>query len=344
MSTTKYPHSATIRDVAKAAGVAPSTVSRAFSKPGRVKAETARQIFKIADELGYRTNHILSYSQSDQPQHFNNLIAIVVADLANPVFAGIVKSVLHECTSNQLGLLVLDSEENGPLERAILRKTTDHVDGIILASSRLTDSAARKTAEIKPVITINRPIRGIQSIVTDINTGIAEAVEYLHELGHTNLTYLAGPDASWQNGMRWRSLSVSCQKFHMRVHRITCPSPNYSGGYRCFDAFQQNPTSAVLGYNDLIAIGFIAALKAHKIKVPNEVSVIGIDNTSISTLTTPALTTIDMPHKQAGKLAAGKMVTALLHKTTGNRRHDLAPLILPTNLVKRASTAQAPTT
>ncbi|MDF7664390.1 LacI family DNA-binding transcriptional regulator [Bifidobacterium sp. ESL0763] len=341
MATNQHSQETTIRDVAKAAGVAPSTVSRAFSRPGRVKVETAQHIFDIADALGYRTKRIHSCPPAEESKRFNNLIAIVVADLANPVFAGMVKSVLHECSDKQLGLLVLDSEENGPLERDILRQTSNHVDGVILASSRLADSSARKIAEIKPVITINRPIRGIQSIVADIHIGLLEVVNHLHALGHTGITYLAGPDASWQNGMRWRSLTIACKQYRMKLHRITCPSPNYSGGYRCFEAFRQNPTTAVVGYNDLVSIGFIAALKSKKINVPGEVSVVGIDNTSISTLTTPALTTIDMPHRMAGKMAAQKLIATLLHCPVKTSKPNMKPVMLPTHIIKRTSTGQA---
>ncbi|KFI95428.1 periplasmic binding protein/LacI transcriptional regulator [Bifidobacterium stellenboschense] len=327
----------TIRDVARAAGVNPSTVSRAFARPGRVNVDTAKRIFAVADELGYRSETVHSYPTSGDGGHLNGLIAFVVADLANPIYAELVKSAQHQCLRKGFGLLVIDSEESGALEQNALRQTNVHIDGIVLASSRLSDSAVRKMAETKPVITINRSVRGVQSVIADTHEGIAQAVKHLDELGHASITYLSGPAASWQDGIRWRALTAACEARHIRLRRIMCPNPTFSGGYRCYDAYAKNPTTAVIGYNDLEAIGFIAALKAHQVAVPQQVSVIGIDDTPISALTTPALTTIRLPRRQMGEAAVQELISRLLHTA---HDHTMVPIRFATTLVNRASTAE----
>lgn len=328
----------TIRDVAQAAGVNPSTVSRAFARPGRVNVETAQHIFAVADRLGYRSGKVTRYPTGGDEQRLNGLVAFVVADLANPIFAELVKSAQHQCLRRGFGLLVIDSEESRTLEQSALQQAGTHIDAIILASSRLSDSAIRKMAETKPVITINRIVRGVESVIADIHAGITESVNHLLDLGHTSLTYLSGPAASWQDGIRWRAVSSACEARHIRLRRIMCPQPTFSGGYRCIDAFLRNPTTAVIAYNDLEAIGFIAALKSKRIAVPQQVSVIGIDDTPISALTTPALTTIRIPRKQIGESAAQEMISRLLHTA-----HDVpaVPIRFETTLVPRASTATA---
>lgn len=329
---------ATIRDVAKAVGVSPSTVSRAFARPGRVSAETARRIRDAADRLGYRAKAITSLNMNDSDQ-LNGLLAITVADLGNPIFADYVKSAQHQCLRKGFGLLIIDFEETHLIERKALKLAMHHVDGLILASSRSSDATIRKLAEIKPLIVLNRPIRGVHSIVPDAQQGVAEAVEYLMQLGHSELTYLSGPEASWQDGRRWRVLSQCCSKAGMRLRRISSNAPSYSGGYRYSDEFMRNPTTAVIAYNDIVAIGFIKALQAKGMRVPEEVSVVGIDDTPISSLVDPALSTVRLPRKEPAEQAVDEIIAQL--------RHAQAESAMPTTkflrstFIPRASTGPA---
>ena len=325
----------TIRDVARVAGVAPSTVSRAFARPGRVSVNTARRIQQVADSLGYRTTSISTFNPSND---FNGLIAFVVADLSNPVFAEYTRSAQHECLEHNLGLLVIDSEENMLIERDAIRLASRHIDGIILASSRLSDAGIRKLAEMKPVIAMNRSIRGVQSVIADTTQGLTSAVERLIELGHHSITYLGGPDSSWQEGVRWRTISSLCSTHGLRLRRVASSAPTFSGGYRCRVGFLKNPTTAVIAYNDIMAIGFIAALHAQGIAVPQQVSVVGIDDVQFSSLVSPALSTVRIPRKQLGASAVDEMYAVLNHS---KRSDNLQPVILGSSFVVRASTGHA---
>lgn len=330
-----YHTAVTIRDVAKAAGVATSTVSRAFSRPGRVSSATAQRIHDIADKLGYRASAIRSF---DPNEEFNRMIAIVVADISNPVFAEYTRSAQHQCFANNLGLLVIDSEENATVERNAIRLSSRHIDGIILASSRLSDTGIRKLAQIKPVIAMNRSIRGVQSVMSDPQIGLEQAVDHLIMLGHKTITYLGGPDTSWQDGMRWRELSAICSTRHLKLRRVPSGVPTFSGGYRCRELFLANPSDTVIAYNDIMAIGFIAALHAKGISVPAQVSVVGIDDVQFSSLVTPALSTVRLPRKELGSRVVDEMVELLHHTKRGDH---MRPVILDSTFIVRASTGKA---
>ena len=325
----------TIRDVAAAAGVTASTVSRAFARPGRVNSATAARIQRIADSMGYHTTSITRFDPSDR---FNGLIAIVVADLSNPVFAEYTRSAQHECMEHDLGLLVIDSEENMLIERNAIHLATRHIDGIILASSRLSDAGIRKLAQMKPIVAINRSIRGVQSVLADTTKGLTRAVDHLLELGHHDISYLGGPESSWQEGVRWRTVSSLCSARSIRPRRIMSTAPTFSGGYRCRTQFLEHRTSAVIAYNDIMAIGFIAALHAQGIRVPQEVSVVGIDDVQFSSLVSPALSTVRLPRKELGAGAVDEM-NAILHHT--NKPECLKPVVLDSTFVVRASTGRA---
>lgn len=328
----------TIRDVARLVGVSPSTVSRAFARPGRVSAETARRIRDAADKLGYRVKTVTSLNMTDS-EHLNGLIAITVADLGNPIFADYVKSAQHECLRKGFGLLVIDFEETNLIERKALNLAMGHVDGLILTSSRSSDATVRKLAEIKPLIALNRPIRGVQSIIPDARQGLSEAIEHLMQLGHDEVTYLSGPEASWQDGRRWRTLSELCARSGIRLRRVASEAPSYSGGYRYSDEFMRNPTTAVIAYNDILAIGFIKALQARGIRIPEEISVIGIDDTPVSSLVTPALSTVRLPRKEPAELAVDDIISQLRH--TRPETNATSTRFLKSTFIPRSSTGPA---
>ena len=335
MSETTPPSKVTIHDVAQAAGVSISTVSRAFARPGRVSAATAKRIRQIADELGYRS-HIVDARTPYDEEHLHGMLAITVADIANPVFADYVKAAQHQCLRKGFGLVVIDSEETGVIERSTLQLTYGHVDGFILASSRSSDTAIRKIAEIKPVVTLNRPVRGLPSIIADSTHGLNAAVKRLIELGHTSLTYLSGPAASWQDGMRWRVINQLSSEHRIKLRRVPCESPSYGGGYNAAKTFLASPTSAVIAYNDNIAIGFVAALKHQGMTVPDDVSVVGIDDLPVSVLVEPPISSVRMPRRLLGEQAVDELIGRLHHTIN---RPSTEPVMLRSSFVERASIA-----
>lgn len=323
----------TIRDVAEAAGVAPSTVSRAFARPGRVSAETTAHIREVAERLGYRAGTITAQTATANGEP-NGLLAIVVADLRNPVYADYTRSAQHQCLRNGYGLMVIDSEETDKLEKAALQSASRHIDGIILASSRLSDAGIRKLAEIKPLVAINRSIQGIQSVIADPTTGMEQAITRLAQLGHESLSYLAGPESSWQDGVRWRTLTAICGRHGVRVRRIGASEPTFHGGFLCGEAFVQNPTSAVLAYNDIMAIGFTTSLQARRIAVPGDVSVVGIDDIQLGALVTPTLSTVHLARYRAGETAVEEVLAAVRHTNDPRNRR---PIMFDSHFVERDS-------
>ncbi|OZG68019.1 LacI family DNA-binding transcriptional regulator [Bifidobacterium eulemuris] len=337
MSEPDTENRATIRDVAQAAGVSISTVSRAFARPGRVSASTAKRVFAAADALGYRARAVDTPTPADD-RRLHGILAISVADIANPVFADYVKSAQHQCMSKGFGLMVIDAEETGAIERNALRLAHAHVDGFILASSRASDVTIRKIAEIKPAVTINRPVRGLQSISGDPAPGLEAAIGRLVDLGHDSLTYLSGPEASWQDGMRWRTISASCARHRITLRRVPGTAPTYAGGYGIAPTFLDNPTTAVIAYNDIAAIGFMAALRARGYSVPGDVSVIGVDDLPVSMLVEPRLSSVRLPRRQLGRQAVDALIGRLHHTES---HPNFEPVMLPSSFVERASIGPA---
>jgi LacI family transcriptional regulator len=200
----------------------------------------------------------------------------------------------------------------------------------------MSDSAIRMTAKLRPLIVLNRAVTDVPCVVTDNPRGMRRAVEHLAELGHRRITYLAGPEASWADGIRWRSLREAALELDLQVRRIGPSPPTVGGGAQAAAEFAGNPTSAVIAYNDRVAIGAIRALMSMGARVPEDVSVVGFDNIYAADLVTPPLTTVAAPLRAMGRTA----VRNLLAIVRGARPRAQEPVSLPCKLVVRQSTAQ----
>lgn len=322
----------TIYDVAEAAGVAPSTVSRAFSRPGRVNAATAERIRAVAEELGYRANPLARAL----PTGRTSLLALVISDVTNPFFFDIIRGAEEAAAKAGYTLLVADAHESATAERESLERIVTLVEGVVLATSRMSDSAIRVIAKQRPTVVLNRALTDVPSVLTDNGRGTRRAVEHLASLGHHTITYVAGPEASWADGMRWRSLHDGAFELELRARRIGPFPPTVRGGRLAAEQFALAPSSAAVCYNDLVAIGFMRRLTELGARIPAEVSVIGFDNIFGSDFCSPPLTTVAAPLRALGDQAVRRLL-AHMRSSSG---HEVRPIMLPAQLLERESTAR----
>jgi DNA-binding LacI/PurR family transcriptional regulator len=322
-----------IYDVAEAAGVAASTVSRALSRPDRVSFRTAEHIRKVAAELGYR----MELRQRSLPSARTHLLAMIVADITNPVFFGLIRGAERTATHAGYTLVLAETQESEQAERQVVERLAARVDGVILASSRLSDGAIRAVAKTSPLVVLNRFVDQVPSVTSDNVRAVKRAVEHLVVLGHRAVTYLSGPEASWADSMRWRGLLEAGHELEIKVRRIGPYLPTINGGRQAAERWRKAPTSGVVAYNDLVAIGFMQAVAEAGLQVPRDVSVVGFDNIRDAGLVRPQLTTIASPLVSLGSAA----VNHLLKTGVAPVRRDQA-VILPARVVLRESTGPAP--
>jgi LacI family repressor for deo operon, udp, cdd, tsx, nupC, and nupG len=321
----------TIYDVAKACAVSPSTVSRAFSRPGRVSVETAERIRQTAEQLGY--HH--AAEPPSRPSGQSGMIAILVTDLTNPFFLDIVEGARNEAEGFGYTVLVIDAHESPASEREAVERILPVVDGLILATSRMSETAIRMAAKQRPLVVLNRPMPDVPSAVTDNARGMELAVGHLADLGHSTLTYVAGPEASWADGMRWQSIRKAAAASGLRVRRIGPYAPTLAGGALAAAEFLQRPSSGLVAYNDLMAIGLMSELAGRGIRIPDDVSLIGFDNSFDLGFGSPSLTTVAVPRLVLGRFAVRMLLGE--HRAVPVGR----PAMVPTELVVRGSTAAA---
>jgi LacI family repressor for deo operon, udp, cdd, tsx, nupC, and nupG len=329
----EVPRSPTIYDVARLAGVAASTVSRAFARPGRVNPVTAERIQEAAKSLGYRVNPLARAL----PTGKTSIIALTISDVTNPFYAEIIRGAQSGAAEANFTMVLADGQESDVLEREALERVIPIVDGLVLATSRMSDAAIKVTARQKPMVVLNRSIPEVPSLTTDNLSGVRQVVEYLQALGHRSITYVAGPEASWADGARWRAVLEVGAKLKVATRRIGPYAPTVKGGEEAAGKLISPLPTAVLAYNDQVAIGVINQLAHAGIGVPKAVSVIGFDDIFASRLITPALTTVAAPLRQMGIIA----VRNLLAIIKGAQPKAGTALMVPTHLIQRGSAGPA---
>ena len=302
----------TIYDIARAAQVAPSTVSRALSRPGRVSTETAARIHQAAERLGYKRT---APRRTVHGVEDTFVIALVIADVGNPYFTQLMIGLQEHASTSGYTVLLLDSRENAAEEKAAIERVLHLIDGIVLSASRMTSSTIQQLNRQVPVVSLNRQVPGVASIVPDSAQGMRDVVDHLAAQGHQCVTYLAGPSGSWANGARWEALSAACRSHGLRARRIGPFPPTVAGGIRAVGAWDEAPTTAVVGYNDVLAIGFMKSALARGLAVPRDVSVVGVDNAGLSALTEPGLTSLGAGSRRLGAAAATAVIGLLRHRS-----------------------------
>lgn len=324
----------TIYDVAAAAGVATSTVSRAFSNPNRVGARTREHVLAVAAELGYRPNPHARALLSGR----HRTVAMVVSDITNPHYFELIRGAELRAKASEYTLVLVNAEESSRIEYDQIQRLVSSVDGFVLAASRLPDENLQQLADQCPVVLMNRELSGLASVVLDHVQGCRQIVDHLASLGHRHLIYLAGPRNSWMAATRWSAIRSAADDLGIRVERIGPFTPKVSQGGAAADGALRAGATAVIAHNDLLAIGVVQRLAQRSVPVPDDVSVVGFDNIFATDLCTPSLTTLGGAHADVGRAAV-----EILLEAVGPTRHRTAPsqVVLPTELVLRDSTGPA---
>ena len=299
------PGPPTIYDVARSAGVSPSTVSRALSRPGRISAATEQRVRRTAEQLGFRVNQ----SARALPTGRTMTLALLLADITNPVVFGIVRGAERAAATAGYTLVIAESQESGSAERATALRIASSVDGIVFATSRLDAGSLTELARIKPSVLLNREVPGITSVIPDVERGVVQLVDHLVALGHRNVGYLAGPGSSWIDRRRWEALLSSGRAAGLRPFEVPGGDPTVDSGRAAFDRVAASPATAVVAFNDLMAIGLLRAAQHAGVGVPDTLSIAGFDDIFGSDLTTPAITTVAAPLEDAGELAVGLLLS-----------------------------------
>ncbi len=335
-------HAPTLADIAAAAGVATSTVSRALANPGRVNEVTRERIARIAAELNYSPSGAARALTSGR----SRAVAVFVSDVTNPFYFDIIRGTQQQLKAAGYTQMLIDTEESDELEDGMLRRMSGTYDGAILAASRLSDRRLLELAAQVPLVAINRQTEGVPSVFIDTPHGIEQALEHLVSLGHRRIAYVSGPEASWPNEGRWRALQRAARRHSIQPLRIGPFAPKKHAGAAAADSALNTGVTACVCFNDLLAIGMLMRLRERGVRVPDDISIVGCDDIFGADFCNPPLTTLTAPIEQAGRVAVS-ILLARLDTSSASTPLGIVPrgrraAQLPTHLTIRASTGPAP--
>ena len=302
----------TIYDVAKIAGVSPSTVSRVMNAPEIVAEDTRQKVMNSVKELAYIPNMIAA----NMPRRRTNYIGLIIPDITNIFFSNLVRGVQDVCEKHGYSVLVVNSDDSQGKEGRYLKLLySRRVDGVILtvAGYREKKFPEEELFLLKKmnIVLIDREINGMMAPIVKVNnfTGAYSAVKYLLAMGHKKIMYLAGIEGTRTNQEREKGYLSALKKAHINWKK------EMTADFRLDTAYQkimhywlklknldELPT-AIFAANDLMAIGALKAFTQIKIRVPEDISIIGFDNIPFSDCTYPPLTTIAQPTYQMGQKA-----------------------------------------
>ena len=298
---TEMTKPATISRVAEAAGVSRATVSRVMNGSSTVAPELADRVRAAADALNYQPSMLARNLAVGRTA----TIALVVPDLANPMFQDVLRSLSHAAATQGHRLLVADSEENAAEERLIALEARRRCDGLVLCAPRMPDEQLLELApRLGPLVLVNREVPGlaVPSVTVDYAAGMRDLVAHLLGHGHRRIGYLAGPPTSSSNRLRLQALREFAAAGRLELVERECGATFGDGHAAAGQVVEDGPT-AVIGYNDLVAFGALSGLHELGIAVPRQLSVAGFDDIPFARYTTPPLTTAAVPPSELGRQA-----------------------------------------
>ncbi len=340
---------ATIADVAARAGVSTATVSRVLNSTGRASPATRDRVRTAARELGYRPSGIARSLKL----RATRTLGLIVTDIENPFFPALVRAVEDAARSHGYALLLCNAADDPEREAGYLDLLVERrVDGVIIAASSLGGRHGEWLAEAPlPVVLVNTTAPGVRlpAIASDNRGGARAAAAYVIGLGHRRLGYLAAPPRNVDSPARLSGVrdALTAAGLDPRELDIATGPAVVGGGETAMEALlaRSAPPTAVLAYNDLMAIGALHAVRARSLVCPTDVSIVGFDDVEVARYVEPALTTVAQDQAAMGELAIRALVLQLTGHdddtgTTAGRPPGPGEIVrLPTVLRVRESTA-----
>lgn len=313
---------ASVREIARLAGVSPSTVSRTLNRPDDVSPDTRRKVYEAAASVGWDAE------ASTKPQAHPPAIAVIVPDLEMPPFASIVKSVQQRCAQAGFRVYFADSGRDRMTEEELIAEYASAAAGTIVCSPRSDPASLRRQSDDGNLVLVDAVVEGVASVVVDYTGGMKEIVGNLVALGHTRVAYAGARARTWSEEERRTALStalldagfedfIDLGKFGAGV----------AAGYAAADQLVASGASAVVCINNFLALGMMKRLERRGVHVPSDVSIVEFDNVNSSQFVAPLLSSV-VPASNAVGWAAADALLQLVREPDGPRHVRVIPVEL----------------
>lgn len=329
----------TLSDVAKLAGVSLATASRVLNGNPGVKPENREKVLAAIEALAYKPNLVASALATKQ----SRTLGLLVPDISNPFFAEICRGVEDKCEQSGFSVIIANTEENVDRQRRAVEVLRQRgIDGIVFTSAEVVDpTITQLIATNYPAVFISREVQGVSAPVVDVDDfhGGYLATKHLLGLGHRRIAHLTGPLRTKPGLHRKKGYEAALEEAGLALDPLLieeCEFNAQSGqgqAEQLLDRLAEPPTAIFAG-NDLIAIGAMRTLRNRNLRIPQDVSLIGYDNTPLADVADPPLTTMAQPMREMGRQAVTILLDLIAGRYSGPQR-----LTLPVTLHQGGSTA-----
>jgi DNA-binding LacI/PurR family transcriptional regulator len=336
--------SVTIKDIARAAGVSHSTVSRALHNHPALSPETVARVQAIAAQLGYMPSAVARGLRNQRSQ----VLGVVLDTLDDPFFGRVLEGIEDVLQPRGYSTFVAASRHDPDRERSIVRAMVERrVDGVIVCAPPLLPEHGHHFQDYGlPLAVINnQDAEDYQySIYHDDRYGAAEVARYLIGLGHRQIAYLGNSAAGRTDADRRQGYLTELQAAGLAPgegFQWSEPGGRAEDGYRAAGYFLDlpQPPTAIMCFNDMLALGLMRGLQQAGLAIPRDCSVAGFDDVAIAAYTQPPLTTLHQPKYRLGAEAARLMLELLALPRGGQQNEQPRVIVLRGRLLVRASTA-----
>lgn len=334
---------ATMKDVAARAGVSLGTVSKALNGDSSVKAANMTRIQEAIKSLGYRPNLTARALKT----HITNSVALLIPDITNPYYPELARGA--EDVANRLGLTLFmcNNDRDATKERRYVEQLLlKGVDGIVLVKTLLKIEELEQIRSQCELVLVDAEVRlqhRFDYVNVDDQQGSELAMQLLLQNGHTRIAYIQGYMHSESAQLRFHTYqkALSDRQILLDDKLVVQGRYEWQGGYdaTCRLLKLEDRPTAIFAGNDIMAFGAIKALRDAKIDVPNDISVIGFDDISLSSYNYPQLTTIRQPKYEIGTTSMEILYKRITHELDEEKVHGLT---LATSIIERETVTRAP--
>lgn len=294
---------ASIREVAKRAGVSPATVSRVINGTARVDEEKRERVEKAIEETGFRPNELARalYRKSSK------IIGVIVPDIENPFFSELAKAIEKEAYEQEYRILLCNSDDQKEKELANLQMLAQlQADGVILMTNTGEKSQSYEAVSM-PIVFVDRRSdeMGQTSVIeADHYAGGKLAAEHLIACGCRKITCIRGPQELSSGKKRYEGYREVCRQYSMKERFVDSTYKYEDGAKAAEEVLRRYPdTDGIIACNDMTAVSVYKVLQKRGYRVPDDIQIIGFDGVKFGRFLTPELTTVAQPIKEMGKCA-----------------------------------------
>lgn len=334
----------TIKDIARELGISPSTVSRALKDHPDISPETKKAVNELAEKLNYQPNIVaLNLRQSK-----TNTLGVIIPEIVHFFFSTVISGIEDVAYSAGYNVILAQSNESLQREKTDIKALfNSRVDGMLMSISRETttfDHIESILSKGVPIVFFDRVYNNAQlsKVIVDDFEGAKEATLHLIEQGCKRIAHLEGPPNLAISTQRLEGYLEALKQHKIPVNKdliVACPLGSLEEGKAATEKLlsMKNPPDGIFASNDPAAMGSMQAIKEKKLRIPQDVAIIGFSNWFFSSLMDPPLSSVDQPGFEMGQEAARLLIRHIERKDKDDAEVVPETKILKTRLIVRAS-------